>query len=82
MPTFRRAELGIARTFQNLQIFREMTVLENVMVGPSSARQAGFVRALLHGPALRAEERTIADKAMALLARFDLAARRTCSRAS
>lgn len=73
MPTYRRAECGIARTFQNLQIFREMTVLENVMVGHHLHGEAGFVRALLHGPAFRAEERAIAGKAMALLDRFDLA---------
>lgn len=73
MPTYRRAARGIARTFQNLQIFREMTVLENVMVGHHLQGKAGFVQALLHGPAFRAEERSIVDKAMALLDRFELA---------
>jgi branched-chain amino acid transport system ATP-binding protein len=73
MPTYRRAKCGIARTFQNLQIFREMTVLENVMVGHHLHGKAGFVRALLRGPGFRAEEHAIADKAMTLLDHFNLA---------
>jgi len=72
LPTFRRARLGIARTFQNLQIFREMTVLENVMAGLHMRGQAGVIGALLHGAALRAEERSITDAALDLLARFEL----------
>lgn len=72
MPTFRRARLGIARTFQNLQIFREMTVLENVMTGRHMQGRASVIGALLHGPSLRAENRAMADVAMELLARFDL----------
>ncbi len=73
MPTHQRAERGIARTFQNLQIFREMTVLENVMVGRHLRGKAGVLSALLHGPTLRADERALADAAMAQLERFDLA---------
>ena len=72
MPTFRRARLGIARTFQNLQIFRDMTVLENVMTGRHMHGRAGVVGALLHGPSLRAENRAMADAAMELLGRFEL----------
>ena len=73
LPTFRRARLGIARTFQNLQIFREMSVLENVMAGRHHARSGRLAQAILHGPALRAEERAIAAAAMDLLERFGLA---------
>jgi branched-chain amino acid transport system ATP-binding protein len=72
LPTFRRARLGIARTFQNLQIFREMTVLENVMVGRHMHGRAGVMGALLHGPTLRAENRAMADAALQLLARLEL----------
>ena len=72
-PTFKRARGGIARTFQNLQIFREMSVLENVMVGRHMRGSAGVMSAILHGPSLRAEERAIAAAAMALLERFGLA---------
>jgi branched-chain amino acid transport system ATP-binding protein len=72
LPTYRRARLGIARTFQNLQIFREMTVLENVMTGRHSHGEAGLLGALLNGPALRAEERSITEAAFDLLERFNL----------
>jgi branched-chain amino acid transport system ATP-binding protein len=72
LPTYRRARLGIARTFQNLQIFREMTVLENVMTGGHVHGKAGLLGALLHGPALRDEERSMTDAAFELLARFEL----------
>ena len=75
LPTHRRAELGIARTFQNLQIFREMTVLENVMVGRHLHGKAGVVQALLHSRAQRAEERGFTETAFALLDRFDLSAK-------
>lgn len=71
-PTFRRARLGIARTFQNLQIFREMTVLENVMTGRHMSGRSGVLDALLNTPALRAEHRALTDAALDLLARFGL----------
>ena len=73
MPTHARAALGIARTFQNLQIFKEMTVLENVMAGRHMSGTAGVLRAVLRGPGTRAEERAIAGAAMDLLDRFGLA---------
>jgi branched-chain amino acid transport system ATP-binding protein len=73
LPTFERARRGIARTFQNLQIFRDMSVLENVMVGRHMRGRAGVTRAILHGPALRSEERAIEAAAMELLDRFGLA---------
>jgi branched-chain amino acid transport system ATP-binding protein len=73
LPTFRRARRGIARTFQNLQIFREMSVLENVMVGRHTHGAAGLMQAIVHGPALQAEEHAITSAAMDLLDRFGLA---------
>ncbi len=72
LPTFRRARLGIARTFQNLQIFREMTVLENVMVGRHLRGHAGAARAILRDRAFRAEERAIEAAAHDMLERFGL----------
>jgi branched-chain amino acid transport system ATP-binding protein len=70
---FQRAGRGIARTFQNLQIFREMSVLENVMVGRHLHGSVGLCQTILHGTALRGEERTIAEAAMDLLEGFGLA---------
>jgi branched-chain amino acid transport system ATP-binding protein len=73
LPTFARARLGIARTFQNLQIFRDMTVLENVMVGRHLRGRAGAARAILRDRAFRAEERAIEAAAFDMLERFGLA---------
>jgi branched-chain amino acid transport system ATP-binding protein len=73
LPPFQRAGRGIARTFQNLQIFREMSVLENVMVGRHLHGSVGLCQTILHGKALRGEERTIAEAAMDLLEGFGLA---------
>jgi branched-chain amino acid transport system ATP-binding protein len=73
LPTFARARLGIARTFQNLQIFRDMTVLENVMVGRHLRGHAGAARAILRDRAFRAEERAIEAAAFDMLERFGLA---------
>jgi branched-chain amino acid transport system ATP-binding protein len=75
LPTFQRARRGIARTFQNLQIFRDMTVLENVMVGRHVHGHAGVSQTILHGDTLRAEERAMTAAAMDLLDRFGLAAK-------
>lgn len=75
LPTSTRARLGLGRTFQNLQIFRDMTVLENVMVGRHMRGRVTALGALLRGPGLKAEERAMTDAALALLERFGLAGR-------
>jgi branched-chain amino acid transport system ATP-binding protein len=63
----RRAALGIRRTFQNLKLFREMTVLENVTVGLHANTRAQILEAILRTSRQRKEERWIADKAMQAL---------------
>jgi branched-chain amino acid transport system ATP-binding protein len=68
----RIAEVGIARTFQNLALFPSMTLLENVMVGAHSRGTVGFVRAALRLPPLGEERRTRAF-AYELLDRLGLA---------
>jgi branched-chain amino acid transport system ATP-binding protein len=57
------ARLGIARTFQNLEIFGNMTVWENVMVGRHVQTVSGLFRAGLRFPGMRREEREIREKA-------------------
>ena len=59
---------GLARTFQNIRLFGEMTVLENVMVGCHCRSKAGLLGAIFRFPSTRREERTIRDKSLALLA--------------
>ncbi|MFB9432910.1 ABC transporter ATP-binding protein [Streptoalloteichus tenebrarius] len=58
---------GIARTFQNIRLFGEMTALENVVVGTDARHRTGAISALLRLPRLHREEREAVEKAMALL---------------
>jgi len=69
----RLVRLGVARTFQNLRLFADMTVLENVMVGRYARTRAGLAGALLRTAGQRAEERSITERAWALLADVGLA---------
>jgi len=62
------AERGIARTFQNIRLFQNLSALENVMIGGSVEGQASFIEALLALPRNRRDERRFAAKARALLA--------------
>ena len=61
------AERGIARTFQNIRLFGNMTALENVMVGRHVRTRAGVFGAMLQSAATRAEEAAIRQKAIDLL---------------
>jgi len=64
------AHMGIARTFQNIQVFQNMSVRENVMVGLHTQTRSEFVRCLLLTPLVRREEKIIqtkADEALAFL---------------
>jgi len=58
---------GIARTFQNIRLFHEMTALENVMVGRHIRSKAGALGAILRTKATRDEEAAIEAKAWELL---------------
>ena len=61
------AQAGIARTFQNIRLFPEMTALENVMVGRHVRTRSGLIGAVLRTPSFQREEREIADRARELL---------------
>lgn len=61
------AKAGIARTFQNIRLFGEMSALENVMVGRHVRTRQGVLGAVLRHRAAREEERAIEEKALALL---------------
>lgn len=62
------ARAGIARTFQNIRLFANMSALENVMVGRHLRSRAGIWGALARNAATRAEERAIVQRARELLA--------------
>ena len=57
------ARLGVSRTFQNVEVFGRMTVLENVMVGRHIRSRAGIISAGLKLPRMRREERRIRNGA-------------------
>jgi len=61
------AERGITRTFQNIKLFDNMSVLENVMVGQHVRTKAGFLAAAFRTKAARAEEQLIHKTAIDLL---------------
>jgi branched-chain amino acid transport system ATP-binding protein len=61
------AKAGIARTFQNIRLFGEMTALENVMVGRHVRTRQGVIGAILRHKAARAEEAAIRARAQELL---------------
>jgi branched-chain amino acid transport system ATP-binding protein len=63
----RIAALGIARTFQNIRLFANLSALENVMIGRHVRTRAGVVGAILRGPGTRAEEAAIERRAHELL---------------
>jgi branched-chain amino acid transport system ATP-binding protein len=69
-------QAGIARTFQNIRLFANMTVLENVLVGRHTRTKEGLWSALLRGPGFRKAEKQSEAKAMELLEFVGLAAKR------
>jgi branched-chain amino acid transport system ATP-binding protein len=71
----RLAAKGLARTFQNLQIFVQMTAIENVMVGRHLREARGLLQAILRFPSVGRQNRTTREKAGELLAFVGLADR-------
>ena len=71
----RVVECGIARTFQNIRLFANMSALENVMVGRHARTRAGVLGAVLRDRATRAEEAAIEGRARALLDYVGIAGR-------
>lgn len=60
-------KLGVARTFQNIRLFKNMSVLENVLVGRHSRLKTGLIGTVLRPPAVYREERQAEQKALSLL---------------
>lgn len=60
-------ELGIARTFQNIRLFGQMSVLENVMIGAHCRTNAGLWQGLWRTAKQRGEEQAIRDRAIEML---------------
>ncbi len=75
LKPYRRVERGIARTFQNLQIFKDLTVLENVMVGRHARTRCDVFHGIFRTGAALREEAEIQDASMHQLERLGLAHR-------
>jgi branched-chain amino acid transport system ATP-binding protein len=60
-------EKGLARTFQNIRLFQNMTVLENVMIGRHCRTSAGIVGAIVKSRSIRKEENNIVEDSYAVL---------------
>ena len=67
MTTAKVNRLGIARTFQNIRLFSEMTALDNVKVGMHNHIKCGFAQSILHTKGYYAAEKAANEKAMELL---------------
>lgn len=66
------ASLGLGRTFQNIRLFKEMTVLENVLIGLSNHGKNHLLASVFRLPAFYKNEEALREKALDLLALFDL----------
>ena len=67
MPVYKVNKLGIARTFQNIRLFTDMTVLDNVKVGLHNSMRCSFFSSVLHLPGYFKAEKRANEKAMELL---------------
>lgn len=74
LPPHEIARRGVARTFQNIRLFGELTVLENVMAACHPRSCAGLLATMLRTSRQQAEEKEQRDFALSLLERFGLAA--------
>ena len=65
--------LGVARTFQNIRLFKELTVLDNVKLALNNSMKYNTFEAIFRLPRFWKEEKEITDKALDLLDIFDMA---------
>ena len=70
---FRRARLGVARTWQNMLLFRSMTVLENLLIAPRHYPGESILRLTFARGQIRREERAARERALTILDRMELA---------
>jgi ABC-type branched-subunit amino acid transport system ATPase component len=75
LPAHRIAALGISRTFQNIRLFKDLTALENVLVGMHTRRRDDTLAQLATLPVFRRDERSRLDDARALMDTVGLAAK-------
>ncbi|MEA2930800.1 MAG: branched-chain amino acid transport system ATP-binding protein livM [Hyphomicrobiales bacterium] len=76
LPSHRRVRLGIARTFQKIRLFKQLSVLDNVVAGFHIHHDIPAWQYLVHGPSFRRDQARCHDEAMDLLNFMGLSARR------
>ncbi len=67
MRPYNILSMGIARTFQNIRLFQNMTALENCMIAQHSRSKTGVIGAILRSPSQKREEERIAEKSLEAL---------------
>lgn len=72
LKPYQIAKKGISRTFQNIQLFPNLSVLENVMIGRHIQSKGGFFAGMLNLPFTEKEEKNIKEKSLDLLKLFSL----------
>ena len=70
LPAHAIVARGVARTFQNIRLFNNLSVLENLLVGEHARLQAGALGAVFRPPRVRAEERAAVGRALEVLGLF------------
>ena len=70
--TVQLSKMGIARTFQNIRLFGNLTVAENVMTAMNQSMKYSLLEAILRLPSYRKEEKEVRAKAIELLGIFDM----------
>jgi branched-chain amino acid transport system ATP-binding protein len=76
LPAYRVARLGMARTFQNIRLFGQLSVIDNVKAAMQSQVPQSLLGALISAPSFLRRERDLDERAVALLERVGLVARR------
>lgn len=66
------ARLGLRRTYQNLRLFKMMTVRENIMIGATHRAKAGLIRTIFDQKTFRAEEKMLAEQADGVIEQLHL----------
>ena len=72
MKPYKIASLGLSRTFQNIRLFKEMTVLDNVLIGMANRTSPHLLASFLRLPKYYQSEEELRQKALDLLAIFNL----------
>ncbi|MCL6559335.1 MAG: ABC transporter ATP-binding protein [Firmicutes bacterium] len=72
LPPYKITQLGIARTFQNIRLFKQCTVLDNVRTVFHPRIKYGLLDAFLHTPRYAAEEKRVTEESFALLKTMNL----------